>query len=294
MKNCKEKSKKGSAEVNAADEKLRLSVLEAMELDDARLKEEMEKAGPHVFSEEFERKMEELMRVKEPETGEEMLKACIMEVMEKKEDELEEEMKNFEPHVFSKKFEEKMEAVMAVEKRKTRRYNAVRYVAAAIVTVLLVGGVIFIGNEEIRASKIGVEVLQWLENSFVVENKTDKDNAGDVLFEESRIGYLPEGFEKVEENVSFSKACYKYQNDAGEYIVLSVYRSKTVSGIDNEDIAQEVALNENGLEYRYVYREETEENIITWIDRDGKYYLLNSLMNKTELINIMNGISYLE
>ena len=94
MKNCKEKSKKGSAEVNAADEKLRLSVLEAMELDDARLKEEMEKAGPHVFSEEFERKMEELMRVKEPETGEEMLKACIMEVMEKKEDELEEEIDN--------------------------------------------------------------------------------------------------------------------------------------------------------------------------------------------------------
>ena len=292
MKNCKEKSKKGSAEVNAADEKLRLSVLEAMELDDARLKEEMEKAGPHVFSEEFERKMEELMRVKEPETGEEMLKACIMEVMEKKEDELEEEMKNFEPHVFSKKFEEKMEAVMAVEKRKTRRYNAVRYVAAAIVTVLLVGGVIFIGNEEIRASKIGVEVLQWLENSFVVENKTDKDNAGDVLFEESRIGYLPEGFEKVEENVSFSKACYKYQNDAGEYIVLLVYRSKTISGIDNQDTAQEVALNENGLEYRYVYKEDSGEHVVNWVDDKGCFYSINSILEKEEVVKIMNNISY--
>lgn len=292
MKNCKEKSKKGSAEVNAADEKLRLSVLEAMELDDARLKEEMEKAGPHVFSEEFERKMEELMRVKEPETGEEMLKACIMEVMEKKEDELEEEMKNFEPHVFSKKFEEKMEAVMAVEKRKTKRYNAVRYVAAAIVTVLLVGGVIFIGNEEIRASKIGVEVLQWLENSFVVENKTDKDNAGDVLFEESRIGYLPEGFEKVAEEVTFSVVSFKYQNIEGNCINLQVYRDKTISGINNEEISQEVALNANGLEYYYVYRDETGENIITWIDQKGTYYLLNSKLEKTELINIMNSISY--
>ena len=292
MKNCKEKSKKGSAEVNAADEKLRLSVLEAMELDDARLKEEMEKAGPHVFSEEFERKMEELMRVKEPETGEEMLKACIMEVMEKKEDELEEEMKNFEPHVFSKKFEEKMEAVMTVEKRKTKRYNAVRYVAAAIVTVLLVGGVIFIGNEEIRASKIGVEVLQWLENSFVVENKTDKDNAGDVLFEESRIGYLPEGFEKVAEEVTFSVVSFKYQNIEGNCINLQVYRDKTISGINNEEISQEVALNANGLEYYYVYRDETGENIITWIDQKGTYYLLNSKLEKTELINIMNSISY--
>ena len=292
MKNCKEKSKKGSAEVNAADEKLRLSVLEAMELDDARLKEEMEKAGPHVFSEEFERKMEELMRVKEPETGEEMLKACIMEVMEKKEDELEEEMKNFEPHVFSKKFEEKMEAVMAVEKRKTKRYNAVRYVAAAIVTVLLVGGVIFIGNEEIRASKIGVEVLQWLENSFVVENKTDKDNAGDVLFEESRIGYLPEVFEKVAEEVTFSVVSFKYQNIEGNCINLQVYRDKTISGINNEEISQEVALNANGLEYYYVYRDETGENIITWLDQKGTYYLLNSKLEKTELINIMNSISY--
>lgn len=292
MKNCKEKSKKGSAEVNAADEKLRLSVLEAMELDDARLKEEMEKAGPHVFSEEFERKMEELMRVKEPETGEEMLKACIMEVMEKKEDELEEEMKNFEPHVFSKKFEEKMEAVMAVEKRKTRRYNAVRYVAAAIVTVLLVGGVIFIGNEEIRASKIGVEVLQWLENSFVVENKTDKDNAGDVLFEESRIGYLPEGFEKVAEEVTFSKVSYKYENDAGEYVVLNIFRDKAASEIDNEENIHNIALSDTGLEYRSLYKEAIGEYIVVWNDAKGFHYYVAGSLEKEEIIKIMDGILY--
>ena len=292
MKNCKEKSKKGSAEVNAADEKLRLSVLEAMELDDSRLKEEMEKAGPHVFSAEFERKMEELMRVKEPETGEEMLKACIMEVMEKKEDELEEEMKNFEPHVFSKKFEEKMEAVMAVEKRKTKRYNAVRYVAAAIVTVLLVGGVIFIGNEEIRASKIGVEVLQWLENSFVVENKTDKDNAGDVLFEESRIGYLPEGFEKVAEEVTFSKVSYKYENDAGEYVVLNIFRDKAASEIDNEENIHNIALSDTGLEYRSLYKEAIGEYIVVWNDAKGFHYYVAGSLEKEEIIKIMDGILY--
>jgi len=43
-------------------EKFKLSLLEAMELDDARLEEEMKDLPPHQFSEKFERKMAEILK----------------------------------------------------------------------------------------------------------------------------------------------------------------------------------------------------------------------------------------
>jgi len=46
----------------AAMEKFKLSLLEAMELDDARLEEEMKDLPPHQFSEKFERKMAEILK----------------------------------------------------------------------------------------------------------------------------------------------------------------------------------------------------------------------------------------
>lgn len=46
--------------MKACDEKLRAALMEAWELENARLEEEMKKCEPHVFSDEFERKMDEL------------------------------------------------------------------------------------------------------------------------------------------------------------------------------------------------------------------------------------------
>lgn len=46
----------------AAMEKFRVSLDEAMKLDDAQLEEEMKDLPPHKFSEDFERKMAELFK----------------------------------------------------------------------------------------------------------------------------------------------------------------------------------------------------------------------------------------
>lgn len=49
--------------MKACDEKLRAALMEAWELENARLEEEMKECEPHVFSDEFERKMDELFEV---------------------------------------------------------------------------------------------------------------------------------------------------------------------------------------------------------------------------------------
>ena len=277
-------------EPQTADEKLRDCILRVMEQEMAEEEAEMQELEPHVFSEEFERKMEEIMRVTGPQNPRDKLKSCITEVMDDLDDELEEEMENLEPHVFSEEFEKKMEDLIQTQNRKARRYDAVRYIAAVVVTVLLVGGVLFVGNEEVRASKIGVDILEWMEGFFVVEEKSQEDDG--VLFEESQIGYLPEGFEKVEESVRFSKVCYRYQNEFGDYIVLEVRRNKIESMVDNEEIGQDVSLNVAGLEYRYIYKEDSKENIVVWKDTNEIYYQLQGTYDKEEIIKMMNGISY--
>lgn len=200
------------------------------------------------------------------------------------------EMAQGAPYFFSKEFENSMLKVMEVRKRKPKIYKTLRYAAVTLVTVLFIGGILFVGNEEARASKMGMEIQAWLDNFFVVEEKSKESN--DVLFEEAQIGYLPDGFEKVSEEVTFSYVLYKYQSDSKDYIILGVYRDKTLSGIDNEEIGQDIDLNAAGLEYRFIDKAEKNAVAVAWTDKKDVYYCLISTLEKEEIINIMDGISY--
>ena len=222
------------------------------------------------------------------------LHECIVQMMELEDRILEEEMKHAKPHVFSAEFERKMEEVMRVQTRVCKRSDAVRYLATAAVVVLMVFGLLFIGNENLRASDFRINVLEWMEDFFVVENDTnrDKSDENDVLFHESQIGYIPEGFEKVEEEVTFTYVSYRYQNDEGEYITILVYREKGLYGLDNTEIEHDVKMNELGMEYRYVYKEDSGEHVLTWLDECDRFYILSASTEEEEVIAIMNGISY--
>lgn len=222
------------------------------------------------------------------------LRDSILRVMNEEDAAIEEEMKQSEPHVFSESFEKKMEELMKVQSHKHKRSYIIRYVAATAAVVLFISGIMFVGHEDLRASDFSVSIREWMENFFVIENDTnrDKDENVDVLFEESQIGYLPEGFEKIVEEVIFSKVSYKFQNNKGEYIVLDVCRNKLESIVDNEEIGQEVSLNAAGLEYRYIFKADSKENVVTWKDKDGIYYYLQGTYDKEEIIKIMDSISY--
>ena len=56
--------------MNECNEKLKEALLEAMRLDNEWLEKQIENCEPHVFSEEFERKMQALLVVKGKETDE--------------------------------------------------------------------------------------------------------------------------------------------------------------------------------------------------------------------------------
>lgn len=222
------------------------------------------------------------------------LHECIVKMMELEDRLLEEEMKHAEPHVFSAEFERKMEEVMRVQTRVCKHSDVVRYLASAAVVILMVFGLLFIGNEDLRASDFKINVLEWMEEFFVVENDTnrDKDDENDVLFHESQIGYIPEGFEKVEEYTSFSMVFFRYEDDFDNTLIFQVFREKSMFNMDNKEVKQDVVLNQAGHEYRCVYKEETNELILTWVDNDKKFYVLSGTVELEALVSCMNSISY--
>lgn len=217
---------------------------------------------------------------------------CVVQMMELEEKLLAEEMKDAQPHVFSREFEQKMQEVMRVQERVNKRSDLVRYLATAAVLILMMFGLLFVGNEDLHASEFKINILEWFEEFFVVENDSNsgKKDLTDILFDESQIGYIPEGFEKVEEEVTYSKVAYLYKNKQGEYINVLVYRNKTLSGIDNEEIEQDVKVDEKGVEYRYTYRAELNRHIFTWTDACGKFYFLSGSVNEEKMMEIMQSI----
>ena len=227
-------------------------------------------------------------------TSDKRLHDCVVQMMELEDALLVEEMKHAQPHVFSKEFELKMKEVMRVQTRACRHSDAVRYLATAAVVILMIFGLLFIGNEDLRASDFKINILEWFEDFFMVENDTnrDKDDESDVLFHESQIGYIPEGFEKVAEEIQFSQVTYKYRNDFGCYIKFSVYRNRALAGVNNEDVKYDIMINQDGFEYQYVYKENSEEHIYSWMDQENRFYILSGLGDIEKVRAFMDGISY--
>ncbi len=222
----------------------------------------------------------------------EKLKSSILEAIELDDARLEEELKNCEPHVFSERFEREMDEMFERYRRKKKLKRIQRYAMAAAVALLLTGGIFYLGSGDLRATKTNIDILEWFENFFTVDEGVRGIKPDEVLFEESRIGYLPEGFEKAGELISFSQVFYKYENSAKEYIVVRVSRDKLSVNIDSEIADKVIDINEDGFEYTMTQRDETQQATFMWSDDHGVYYYITSTLGNDELIKIMNEISY--
>lgn len=219
------------------------------------------------------------------------LRASIMEAMELENAKLEEEMRECEPHVFSASFESRMEEVMRVQKRRSKRSNFIRFAAAAAMVILLVGGVVSISSEQLRASALNIDIKAWLDKFFTVEDGSSGRKDKDGLFDKSQLGYIPEGFELVEEFESFTNVWYRYQNDEKKYFTVRVTRDKITLNVDNEEVLSEVKVNAAGYEYSLIYKEDSAAAIM-WKTQESIYYEIMGIVESEELIKIMDDISY--
>ena len=230
----------------------------------------------------------------------EKLKKALLEVWEKEDARLEEELKQCEPHVFSKKFERNMYRLLNNCGRERAPYGFRQKLtpfwkplAAVAVICIMICGILLTQSSSLQASALRIDILEWLDEFFTVEDGDVGKTEDNILFEESQIGYLPDGFEKVDEEHIFSQVQLEYKNSERGYIILRVYKGKTTSNVDNESAEQEVHVNDAGYEYTIVNREDGNQTTVLWKDDQNNNYYLESSLYKDEIIKIMNGISYM-
>lgn len=221
------------------------------------------------------------------------LRANLMEAMKLDDQNLEAEMQGVAPHVFSEVHEKKMEKLLQRQNRKRKVLSVLRYALTACLVLLLTGSILIISSKDLHASKLSIDIIEWLEEFFSTEKgKEIKREESAALFREEQIGYLPEGFEKIEEAEGFSIVYYKYQNDFGENIRVTVGKDKSSFQVDNTENVYEVHWNEAGYEYTSTYQVENGRGTIIWQDEDKTYYYISGIVAYEELIKVMNGITY--
>ncbi|MBR3761795.1 MAG: DUF4367 domain-containing protein [Lachnospiraceae bacterium] len=224
--------------------------------------------------------------------SEKMLKESVLEACELDDERLQKLVDESEPHVFSERFEKNMEKVFRMYRRRCFMRKVTRYTAAAAVLVLVVtGGIFLTTGKSAEATTPGVNVLEWLKDYFSFEKGNSGKSEG-VLFDESQIGYMPEGFELSEEEVSSSVAIYKYINDNNEFITLQVGMSKFILQQNNENIDEEVGMSLAGYEYTYIYEKVKQEHVLFWADDNELQYTLIGKQDKEIMMKIMESITY--
>lgn len=216
--------------------------------------------------------------------------ACLTEARRQDNLRLEEDIQTYEEHVFSKEFEANMQELFVVRSRKKNWKKTYRYVASVAAVVLIVIGVVSTSFTKTEASLPSLDILEWFENRFEFMKgvSTTKDEA--LVFDETRLGYIPDGFEKLEEDINFTYSRYRFKDAGNGYFSIRVSRFDVYSQQDNENVNSEVFLNTAGYECFHAKRED--EDIYIWEDKDGLFYYLMGNIPNEELVAIMDGIQY--
>lgn len=116
---------------------------------------------------------------------------------------------------FSEKFEQKMQKLIARQKKSYWKYvnTAKKRVAIAVISLLSML-MLAMSNEDVRAS-----MLQWCENvykeyiHYYFEGETTKK-----IEHEYQLTVIPDGFEKVYEQRDTESIMITYENQVGDYI----------------------------------------------------------------------------
>jgi hypothetical protein len=114
-----------------------------------------------------------------------------------------------EPHVFSKRFERKMQKLISRMKHPIR-YQVKRYVAAILLAVILLFGTIFAVSLEVRATVIG-----WVRSTFLEFFQYSNDDTSKPVIAEYELTIIPEGYRQLNIIDKEDGKTYLYVNNDG-------------------------------------------------------------------------------
>ena len=204
--------------------------------------------------------------------------------------EVEEETEPYEDHVFSDKFEAEIKKLLVVRNKKAERAKLFKYAASVAAAILVVVGIVSASATSTKATLPSIDILGWFDTHFEFGKGTSTSKDTELIFGEAQITYIPEGYEKVTEEVKFTHVEYRYENASGDYFFVYVSKAGVTPQHDNEEIMRETFLNHDGYECLYIERED--EEFYYWEDSQGLFYRVYGNVGRQDLNSVMNGIQY--
>ncbi|MFI3237026.1 MAG: DUF4367 domain-containing protein [Lachnospiraceae bacterium] len=191
-------------------------------------------------------------------------------------------------HVFSKRFEERMQKVLQVKKKKGKLYKFTRKIVAAAAITLITLGLMTTQQKSAEAGFWDVYFIEWLEEYFTMEQgeKWEKE----VEFDISQITYIPEGFELVGSEDTFTNMLL-YFSDGKSDIHLDIHKLSTSKWVDSTNVASDIQESEGGRLYFYVEDIEKGSSTVSRESAKGYFYQIYGNVEKEVLVKIMDGIN---
>jgi hypothetical protein len=192
-----------------------------------------------------------------------------------------------EPHVFSKRFERKMQKLLARAKHPIR-YQVVRYVAAVLLAIIMLFGTVLAVSPEVRATVFG-----WVRSTFYEYFQYSNDNMDNQVRDEYELAVIPDGYRLLSMVEMTDGKTYLFANDSGNILRFAyTYGEKHDSlFIKAEDYEQQVGYVNGILADIYLSTKEGETSVIAWQNRENNVLLrVYAIANRTELIEIAENV----
>lgn len=204
-----------------------------------------------------------------------------------------------EPHLFSKRFERKMQKLIRRANHPIR-YQVMRIAAAVVLVIATLFGAVMAVSPEARAAVVG-----WIKETFGVyaqysndhvqgnDDTTSNNNNPKTTRAEYHLAVVPEGYRELTVVDKIDGKAYVYTNDAGE-ILQFVY----TYGVENSSL---FAKTEEYMPYSgfvnewsadiYIADNETETSGIVWQDvSEDVLFQISAIADKEELIEIAKTV----
>lgn len=216
-----------------------------------------------------------------------LFKEALMSTFDEKFGISDEELEQIPEPEFSKKFEKKMNKLVA--KQKKAYYPLISTTArrvACIFVVITVFAVTTLSVDAVREQFTHFFVNIFNDHSEIKVNTDAMLSDITKIDIESIEANIPEGFELVRSKDVGLDKIREYENDE-KYIIIQVNKGNDMDiTIDNENYIYEPYYDAVGNEYMINYNEEQDFSIVLWIN-ESSLYKVTSNLEQEQIIEIL-------
>ena len=192
-----------------------------------------------------------------------------------------------EPHVFSKKFERKMQKLFS-RARHPVLYHVKRYVAAVLLAIITLFGTVIALSPEARAAVIG-----WVRNTVGEFFQYTSTHSSDSTACEYELSVIPEGYKLLDIIHRDNGKTQLFTDGSGNILQFTYTFGQKYDRfyINAEDYEQHIGYVSRLPADVYISNKNDENNVIVWQSSDGEIiFRIYANVDEVTLIDIAEGV----